>query len=163
MCTPLPVGNMLVEFADIALLVVCLEDGNLSENSHQLLAEWNWEKFTFKIKVVPYRCNQNLSKGATFTLKAEILHLELHFFKIWQIAGECLQKSASSVQTTGDCSLLVTKTITRKFLTQLYLCQQPFPNRAFPWCTKYVLNRHSLIWNLAQLCAFGLSYYFTPQ
>lgn len=158
---------MLVEFADIALLVVCLEDGDLSANGHQLLAEWNWEKSTFKIKVVPYCCNQNLSKGATFTLKAEILRLELHFIKIWQIAGECLQKSASSAQTTGDCSLLVTITITRKFLTQLHLCQQPFSNHQgkhiFPWCTKYVLNRHSLIRNLAQLCAFGLSYYATPQ
>lgn len=90
---------------------VCVENADLSANTHHLLFRqwWNCEKFNtnwwwrpsaFRVKAVPFESCWLQHWGITFTLKVNLLCL---------VSSICRQVGAF-MQTPGDCgSLLATK------------------------------------------------------
>lgn len=74
---------------------------------------WNWRKFTFKVKAVPYYYSKHISKGAPFTLKVTVFHFSLIMVNNWWVFAV---KLVCSTQNMWDS--LVIKEITRRFLLQ---------------------------------------------
>lgn len=44
---------------------------------------WNWRKFTCKVKAVPYYYSKHILKGAAFTLKVTVFHFSLIMANNW--------------------------------------------------------------------------------
>lgn len=74
--------------------------------------------FTLRIKVVPYRFNQHISKDAAFTLKANVVSV---FVTLFTVSLSFVQQTGAdklmpSMQTTGGSSnLIATKATARIF------------------------------------------------
>lgn len=65
--------------------VVYLEDASETEKTDQAI---NQKQFAFKVKVLPWHCNQQGSKASTFTLEANSFCFQsaslMFYIQIWQ-------------------------------------------------------------------------------